>query len=218
MKKWLQKLSNIQELVLVLTLAFAWFILKSNYLLIKTFIDSKITIKQDTFRFTIVLAIEIAALIIIFYILTVRKQKLSSFNLQFGFKDVLIGIALFIPTYLVYYFSSNLLYYLFSSLPVPSYHLSATFFSIILLVIINSFYEEFFLNSYLFQRLAHWNVGWVLVLSVLIRAGYHTYQGLVATLVIIILGLILSGYFSKYRKLWPIVIVHLLTKVVTMLL
>ena len=94
------------------------------------------------------------------------------------------------------------------------YGLDANWISILLIVIINSIYEEFILIGYLFKRLHNLNPYLVIIISLIIRESYHTYQGWMSLLVIIPVGLVFGYYYAKYKKLWPIIFAHAFTNLI----
>lgn len=78
----------------------------------------------------------------------------------------------------------------------------------ILIVVINSVYEETLIIGYLFKRLEKYHPVLVIGFSAMIRISYHTYQGWVGVFVILCTGLIFGFYYFRYKKLWPLIIGH----------
>ncbi len=77
--------------------------------------------------------------------------------------------------------------------------------------IINGLYEETFLCGYLQRALASHGAAFAIGASLLVRTSYHLYQGPAGAVSVLGFGLVLSLYFQRTRKLWPIAFAHMLT-------
>jgi len=203
------RIFNILELLGVIFVGFGFFIYSST----KTFIENNGTptnSELSTASFYFIIFIEVIALAIILYILRKRNWKLKEFNLGFQFNMILVTLILIGLRYgLTFLFQS-----LLSSLDFMNFSpevdlvFNASFCSIVLILIVNSFFEEFLLIGYLFKRLDGFNIGLIIFFSILIRVSYHTYQGIEQIPGVIALGLVFGIYYSKYRKLWPLIVAH----------
>jgi membrane protease YdiL (CAAX protease family) len=77
----------------------------------------------------------------------------------------------------------------------------------------NSVTEELTMRGYLiprFEELFGSPVAAV-VLSAILFASYHLYQGLSSSLVILGMGLVYGIFFCIVRRIWPLVIAHTIT-------
>ena len=77
---------------------------------------------------------------------------------------------------------------------------------------VNGFAEEVVMRGYLiprFERLLRSTVAAVVVTSVMF-AGYHVYQGRGATVILLVYGLVFGTAFVVLRRLWPLAIAHAL--------
>ena len=87
----------------------------------------------------------------------------------------------------------------------------------IVTVVANSFAEEFAIRGLLLpvleQRLG--SALWAAVLSSVLFASYHVYQGYIAMTGTFIIGIVYSGYFLTYRRIWPLIVAHTLTNLMT---
>ncbi len=72
--------------------------------------------------------------------------------------------------------------------------------------------EELFYRGYLIPRLLHlgFSPKWSLLVSSIVFALAHTYQGLGGVLSTFLLGVIFGGIFLRTRRLWPLMIAHAL--------
>ena len=74
----------------------------------------------------------------------------------------------------------------------------------------NGFAEEVVVVGWMVTRLRQLEVPWVWVFvgSSVLRGSYHLYQGYSAGLGNIIMGLVFVWFFSRTRRVWPLVIAH----------
>lgn len=75
--------------------------------------------------------------------------------------------------------------------------------------IVNAFFEEILCTAYMFNQFAA-RIGpfAALLLTDIIRMGYHTYQGPVHMLGIGAVFLVLNGYYWWSRNLWTVILAH----------
>lgn len=219
MKNWLKSLSEKQEFILVLCLAFGGFIISSTYEFIEILLKKSSTeYLLDTAQFLKTDILQLSVLLIVFIIFRVRKVGIQSFELKFYKKDILHAIAIFFGAYIVAIIVGLVVNTISPNSTNSNFTFDADIYSFISVLIINSFYEEFFLNAYFFKRLSHWQPNEILATSVILRASYHSYQGFHGIIFVLLYGLLVSGYYTKYKRFWPLVIAHGLFNLSSMLL
>jgi membrane protease YdiL (CAAX protease family) len=86
--------------------------------------------------------------------------------------------------------------------------------AILIMSVVNGTYEEVFLLGFLLRGLRGFGLSFTLGMSLLVRALYHTYQGPLGTVQILVFGLALSIYYVSSGKLWPVVFAHILGDIV----
>ena len=75
--------------------------------------------------------------------------------------------------------------------------------------IINPLFEELFLCAYMLPFLAsRRGPGVAVAVSLLVRLGFHTYQGPVGLLAVGLVGLVFSTFYLRTQRLWPVLIAH----------
>ena len=79
--------------------------------------------------------------------------------------------------------------------------------------LINGMYEEVFLIGYLQRALQSSGASFAIGVSLLVRVLYHLYQGPMGAISVLGFGLILSIYYVRTKRLWPIVVAHILADV-----
>ena len=83
---------------------------------------------------------------------------------------------------------------------------------LVVAMIANSLSEEFFMRAYLITRLRQLGAHWItaVVVSALLFASYHIYQGYSAITPVAVNGLIYGATFALTRRVWPLVASHTL--------
>ena len=75
--------------------------------------------------------------------------------------------------------------------------------------IMNPLFEELFLCAYVLPFvIARRGTSVAVAVSLAIRLSYHTYQGAGGMILVAIAGLVLSIYFVRTRRIWPVLIAH----------
>ena len=79
--------------------------------------------------------------------------------------------------------------------------------------LLNGVYEETFLLGYLVRGLAERGASIALGVSALVRMLYHLYQGPIGAVSVLAYGLLVSVFYWRTRRLWPVVLAHTLVDV-----
>ncbi len=218
MKSFIKSLSSNQELFLVLGIAFGYSIYLSNYsLYYHLFIRSESTwIYKISTKGVLSLSLRcFTSLLIGWFVLKNRDYKLGDFNLRFSWSQLGYG-------FLLYYIMVIFIHIIFSTskLIAPSFLNFAnnqvthketeSMLSIFLLLLLGPISEEIFLNGYLFKRLERLKPKFVILISLAIRISYHTYLGWACLLFVLPFGIVLTLYYSRYKKLWPVILAHII--------
>jgi membrane protease YdiL (CAAX protease family) len=212
--KLIRNLSPKVELVIVLILGFGLFIYSStlSFFIVNSNYSKTWTYKLTNEAYFSIVIYETLALFVILYILKARDWKLADFNLDFTIRMIWVGFLLIIVRNVI----SNILIKAFEFSNIldqtttkhVQYGLESNWISISLIIIINSFYEEFLFIGYFFKRLEKWHPAIVIGLSMIIRLSCHTYQGWMSLFSIVPTGIIFGYYYIKYKKLWPLIFAH----------
>ena len=211
-KTFLTRINIIFEVFIVILLGFGLFIYSST----KTafFSNSIATSTQDynSYDFAFIVIYDFIILTIIVYYLKYRRWTIKDFNLDFT--PIMLGIGLLLAVVRISsgIIVSNTIAFLNLLNPntanAPDITLHTNFLSMAIIVVVNSFFEEFLLIGYLFKRFEKMHPAFVILISAIIRASYHTYQGLNFLPSILIMAVIFGAYYIKYKKLWPLIIAH----------
>jgi len=155
-----------------------------------------------------ILSIEVFTGSIALIILRIRGWKATDFDLKFKNKYFSHGIILFLVTLASFRLTSYILAFFCPNFSFIFRTENVTAFVVLLTVIINPLFEEFFVSVYPSEVLAkHHGMFFTISLCAFVRFTYHLYQGPIST-TILILGIINTYTYLKWRKIWPLVIAH----------
>ena len=90
---------------------------------------------------------------------------------------------------------------------------SAPVILMLVFIVVNSIFEEALVTGYVVTALAEQGPALAITASTLLRFAYHLYQGPVASISVLPLGLMFAAVFWKWRTLWPLVMAHSLINV-----
>ena len=86
--------------------------------------------------------------------------------------------------------------------------------SVVALGIVNGLYEETFLVGYLVRGFREQGPALAIGLSALVRLLYHLYQGPLGALSALVFGVVVSLFYWRTGRLWPVVFAHALADVI----
>jgi membrane protease YdiL (CAAX protease family) len=77
-------------------------------------------------------------------------------------------------------------------------------------IVLGAFSEELVFRGYLIPRLERLlgSIDRAALVSTLIFAGYHVYQGVIGLVGVFLFGLVMAVFFCLTKRLWPLVVVH----------
>lgn len=210
MEQYIRNVSNRAELFIVVLLAFGYFMFGSILSALHPTNGAQIT----DIRLQYLILYEVIVGIILWKILYIRKWKYNDLGVVPRLRDPLIGIGIFILTYIANIF----IWDLFSSfvtgfngqenkLVKPNLGL----ITVIFVSIINPIFEEVFVCGYLISALKKSRgMSFAINVSVTIRLVYHLYQGTLGVISIIPLGFIFAYWYAKSGRLLPVIVAHAL--------
>jgi len=206
----LRKLSPAGELLLVNLLCFGPFAVMSARDLMQSLATHSTTLLYDDRRLYTFVAIEVVCGTLSILLLRARGWRRSDFGLRANFPLTIAGLVLF----LVANVSIAGLYLLFKTAtgldlvarmqPVTR----TTWPALVLLLAIDPLYEETFEVAYNIRATEKLGPAFGITLSAAIRLICHLYQGPIAPLTILPLGLIFGFVYWKWRRVWPLAVAH----------
>jgi len=144
------------------------------------------------------------------FILRLRGWSVQDVNLQVSWKAGGIGFFLVLFTCGTYSFlisliaASGIIIH-FAKVTLQS---NVSLLPAILASFVNATFEEGFVVGYLLKAVEHEGVVFAVGLSVLIRLLYHTYQGPIAILSVLPLGITFGLVYWRIKQLSPLILAH----------
>lgn len=162
---------------------------------------------------------EVAALGVLFYVLFRQGRRLGDIGLTFSWKDLPLSIWLAFAALIVEIIAWQLLAYGYNqatgqplNATPKNVEFIASSFSLwtLILVIVNPFFEELIVRAYLISEVQSMTGSSVLaiVLSVVLQATYHMYQGLTSVVLYAALFAVFSIYYVKTKRIVPVILAH----------
>lgn len=213
MRQLIRRLSDRTEFVVVAAISFSWVILSSLLVLlsgVRRFELNAASVVRS-------ILIEVLILAVVIAILRARGWTMRRLGLEFSWKAAAAGIPLFVIYLLVYAITTTLVLMLYpaaSTAWVFSFINRAPFALVLLFIILNSVFEELLVTAYVIESFARDGAGLAITVSTLLRFAYHLYQGPLASLSIIPLGLLFATMYWRWRNVWPLMVAHTLSNVV----
>lgn len=139
--------------------------------------------------------------------------RAMGFDLRRPGHDLAVGFVVFAgigTAGLAFYFTAR---WLGINTTIAAANLEAAWWSIPILIlraVMNGLLEEVIMVGYLFTRWRQGGGGLVaiLVISAVIRGGYHLYQGFGGFIGNLVMGLLLGWLYLRTRRVMPLVVVH----------
>lgn len=202
----LRRLSPRAELVLVNLICFGPFAAMSLMGVWKR----ETTLLYDDRRLWTIIGIELVCGTLAVLLLRARGWKLSDFGLRISMPLTIAGMLLFIGANI----TIAILFEAFramsgtdpSALTTPV--AEATWFPFLLFILIDPLYEETFEVAYNVEATKIDGAAFGITLSATIRLVCHLYQGPIAPLTILPLGIIFAAVYWKWRRVWPLAVAH----------
>jgi membrane protease YdiL (CAAX protease family) len=162
---------------------------------------------------------EVAALGVLLYVLFRQGRRSKDLGFNFNWKDLPLSVGLFFMAL----FAEIIVWQLFSysygratgqslNATPKNVEFIASSFTIwtLVLVIVNPFFEELIVRAYLISEVQSLtgSTAAAVVLSVVLQAVYHLYQGLTSVVLYASLFVVFSIYYVKTRRIVPVILAH----------
>ena len=168
----------------------------------------------------VALVAQASSLLLLWFVLSQQGHSWLDIGWNASLSDVMPGIALAVVCLPLALFTTSafqVIYRTFTGhfLPYRSAHgmlgAGVSVLSIIL-VLLNPFFEELIVRGYTMTEVAGVTGSQILAIlvSVLVQMSYHVYQGLGRCIGLAVTFTIFSIYFSKERRIAPVILAHFL--------
>lgn len=207
MSNSIERLSPRGEFFLVIGICFTYYIAVSLVVLLTRMTSYEMT----PARVLRGIAVELAILLVFVAILFARKRSLRQLAGTFTVPAALGGIPLAIAYYMAYlglFVVVVTVYPDATRLTSIQMRPAAPFWLMAIFIVINSLYEETTVAAYVVTALSEQGAALSITASTLLRFLYHLYQGPIATLSILPLGILCGAVYWRWRNVWPLVVAH----------
>jgi membrane protease YdiL (CAAX protease family) len=212
-----QQLTPRGEFFAIISICLGYPIITSQWMMTRLNDISSIDFTTDRLLFMIVF--EVSSLFVAGYILSCRGWRLGRLNLEVSWKLSGAGILLLA----LYYVGYACLFHIFGVLTGSTQALidSASKFTanapasvVIWGSMINALFEEAVVVGYVVKALEKEGALFAIGVSTLLRFAYHTYQGPLAIVSILPLGVLFAFVYWRCARLWPLIFAHFLLDVI----
>lgn len=222
---WIRSLSGGAEIAIVMCVAFGWFIVGSLWSFGDTLAPSYQMPPITERDLSELVLQEIASLAVVGWFLWRRgwtpkllglvwaERPVRGSLLQAIGQQALWAVALIfcvvVPTALIYAVLAQLVPEAVAATTGPFVAPAIGLGVILATSLVNPIFEELFVCGYLVARLAPRYGTWPAIhASTAIRLTYHLYQGPIAALSIVPVGLVFAYWFVQRKQLWPLIVAH----------
>lgn len=201
---------SLREAFAVAAICFGLSVLASVEAVVVGFPDQVFSDASNVWAAFIEIMLGMAA---VFY-LRVRDFDVHSLMPRPDLSGTVVGIVLFFATWMA---CAAVLAILGLERAVVGFSFTeASLGSTVLISIVNGTFEEVFLLGVLTRSLREHGASIAIGLSLLVRLLTHLYQGPAGAVSILVFGLLLSVFYVRTGRLWPVVFAHILADVVPM--
>lgn len=165
---------------------------------------------------------ELLSICLLIYFLYRRGKGLADIGFSFKWKDLLEGMGIFLLVSIVNIILYNVLK-IFSINPEQPRNIdflkSEITIFYVLFILINPFFEELIVRAFTMIEvgLLTGRTYLAIIISTLLQTSYHLYQGTYATIVLLVMFLVFSIIFAKYKRIMPLIIAHAIFDIIALL-
>lgn len=207
MRAFIQNLSGRAEFVLVTALCFSLFFVASSY----GVPGGVREVELSTARAVRGILIELGLLLGAAAVLRVRGWDADRLGLRFSARAAAAGVPLFVLYLLLYWVTATLVLLIWPAARdvwTIRFTVSAPLPLLFTVIVLNSLFEELAVTAYVIAALEREGAVMAITASTLLRFAYHLYQGPLASLSVLPLGLVFAAMFWRWRNVWPLAVAH----------
>jgi len=217
LRRWIESLSDRAEFALVITVSFGYFIVSAVASLVLGRNEFELTTRSTI----VAIAVEAALLLCVVAILRVRGKPFGRLGFRFSWGALLSAIPLFIASFFLYWFAWAFALSIsprVAQMQPPHMWASASVWLMIPSILVNSLFEESVVAGYVVSALEPNGAAFAITASTLIRFAYHVYQGPIASLSVLPMGLLFATVYWRSRNLWQLMTAHTIANLITFFL
>ena len=212
MRRFIRELSPNAEFAIVVLTAFGYFIIIGNLLVLLAPADAGRMTNADLL-FLLLFELLVMALLVPF--LRVRGWTLQIIGLTPGWKDTQIGIGLTLAVIMAWFVVWIVIAATMPEAADAAEKLNLIApgldpWTVVLVSVVNPIFEETFVCGYVVTALRQRGTSpWTAInVSIAIRLLYHVYQGPLGLISVLLVGLILTFWYARNGRLWPLIVAH----------
>ncbi|MCF7223238.1 CPBP family intramembrane glutamic endopeptidase [Marilutibacter chinensis] len=206
---------SIREALVVATICFGLFTLWSVQAVLDGFPDAEFSDASNVIGIGLELALGGFALLY----LRMRDFDVGALYPRPGLGGALVGLALYAAIWVAWAAVMPLFAREDGAPEVVAFSYSGSSLALIVLfAMVNGAFEEIFLLGVMARGLRHHGLSVAVGLPLLVRILYHLYQGPAGVVSVLVFGLILTAYYLRSGRLWPVVFAHILADIVPFVL
>jgi len=214
MRQFVKNLSDRTEFIIVTVLSFSCVMMSSLGLLL----SGGRYVEFTTGGVLGVILIEVFTLGVVLSFLRARGWNIRHrLGLDFSWKAAAAGIPLFVIYLLLYWVTATLVLLVFPkarAIGAFNFTTLAPFVLMLFFIVINAVFEELTVTAYVIESMAGGGAGRAITASTLLRFSYYLWQGPLASLSMVPLGLLFGAMYWRRRNVWPLIAAHTIANAV----
>ena len=208
------KLSLVDALI-VSTICFGLFIVASTQAMLAGYPDAEFSDASNVYGILIEVILAVCALLYLHF----RHFDIRSLYPRPQWMGALEGVGIYAVAVVLGGLVTETFEGNDSSMPVVAFSFQGvSLASTVAFAMVNGIFEEVFLLGVLLRGLKGQGMWFAVGFSMLVRLLYHTYQGPVGVLSVLAFGLVLTVFYLRTGRLWPVVFAHILGDIVPVFL
>ncbi|MBD9480700.1 type II CAAX endopeptidase family protein [Pseudoxanthomonas sp. PXM02] len=206
---------SLMDAFIVSTICFGLFIATSTQAMLAGYPDAEFSDASNIYGILTELVLAVCALLY----LRARRFDLRPLYPRPDWIGALQGAAIYVVAVALALLATGPLVADDGSAPMVAFSFEGvSLTSTVAFAIVNGTFEEVFLLGVLVRGLKGHGVLFAAGLSLLVRLLYHTYQGPVGAVSVLAFGLVLTAFYVRTGRLWPVVFAHILGDIVPVVL
>ncbi len=209
MIRWIRSAPDWLEVVVVLAVTMGWLVWTSTMQALGGSGDGYVMTSSSALG---LVGYEVAVTAVALGLLRLRGKFASHYGCSVSGRLLAAGVALafaFYAAFVVGYFATHGLFGASAVRGVPL-ESEVALIPLLLLVIVNPFFEELFAAGYLITTLRRFGPLVAVAASVALRMSYHSYQGPPGFIMSLTGGVLFGLVYYRWRQLFPLMVAHMI--------
>lgn len=206
---------SLLDALIVSAICFGLFIVASTQAMLAGYPDAELSDASNVYSILIELVLALCALLY----LHARRFDLRPLYPRPQLTGALQGVAIYVVAAVLAWVVTMPFVADDGSVPAVAFLLQGvSLASTVAFAMVNGTFEEVFLLGVLLRGLKGQGMWFAVGFSMVVRLLYHTYQGPVGLLSVFAFGLVLTAFYLRTGRLWPVVFAHILGDIVPVFL